>query len=154
MNNNLIKKRNVNNDFIYYIQSGNGKKRKISRETYNILKNPNYIMHVSEPWFSLISLGIKTIEGRLNKGKFKAMEVGELIEWTNNDFSSRHILTKIKDKRYYNSFKEYLETEGLEKTLPAIPNIKMGTDVYYKYYNKQDEQKYGIVAIELELIYN
>ena len=27
-----------------------------------------YTKHVSEPWFSLIKLGIKKCEGRLNKG--------------------------------------------------------------------------------------
>jgi ASC-1-like (ASCH) protein len=30
-----------------------------------------YNEHLSEPWFSLISLGLKTVEGRKNKGKFK-----------------------------------------------------------------------------------
>jgi ASC-1-like (ASCH) protein len=46
-----------------------------------------YIENVSEPWFTLISLGLKTVEGRKNKGRFKDMQVGEIIEWTNKDFN-------------------------------------------------------------------
>ena len=32
--------------------------------------NPTYIEHVSEPWFTLISLGLKTIEERRNKARY------------------------------------------------------------------------------------
>jgi ASC-1-like (ASCH) protein len=56
---------------------------------------PTYLEHLSEPWFSLISLGLKTIEGRKNKGRFKEMQVGEIIEWRNDDFMYRSILTRI-----------------------------------------------------------
>ena len=34
----------------------------------------NYRKHLSEPWFSLIKLGIKTVEGRLNKGVFSKIK--------------------------------------------------------------------------------
>jgi hypothetical protein len=30
-----------------------------------------YIEHFLEPWFTLISLGLKTVEGKRNKGKYK-----------------------------------------------------------------------------------
>lgn len=46
-----------------------------------------YIEHVSEPWFSLILLGIKKVEGRLNKGRFGEMKEGDIIEWYNDDFN-------------------------------------------------------------------
>ena len=28
----------------------------------------NYKKHLSEPWFTLLKLGLKTVEARLNKG--------------------------------------------------------------------------------------
>ena len=111
-----------------------------------------YIENVSEPWFTLILLGLKTIEGRKNKGRFKDMNIGDIIEWTNNDFTPRSILTKITKKIEYNTFKEYLETEGLEKCLPGIPDIDHGLAVYFKYFTKDDEKNYGVIAIEIELI--
>ncbi len=111
-----------------------------------------YIENVSEPWFSLILLGLKTVEGRKNKGKFKEMVVGDIVEWKNNDFMPRSVLTEIVGKAEYPTFREYLETEGLEKCLPSIQSIDNGTDVYYKYYTKEDEKEFGVVAIRLKII--
>ena len=42
--------------------------------------------HLSEPWFTLISLGLKTCEGRLHKHRFKDYKIGDIIKWWNNDF--------------------------------------------------------------------
>jgi len=42
----------------------------------------DYTENVSEPWFSLISLGLKTVEGRKNKGRFATMKPGQIIKWT------------------------------------------------------------------------
>jgi hypothetical protein len=30
-----------------------------------------YILHLSEPWFTLISLGLKTVEGRKKKKRYE-----------------------------------------------------------------------------------
>ncbi len=116
------------------------------------MESKKYIENVSEPWFSLISLGLKTVEGRKNKGRFKEMNVNDVIEWTNNDFKPRSVLTKITKKKEYNTFKEYLETEGLNKCLPGIPTIEHGLSVYFKYFTKEDEEQFGVVAIGLKLL--
>ena len=50
------------------------------------------------------------------------MQVGDIIEWKNNDFKERKILTKITGKAEYKTFSEYLETEGLSKCLPGMPS--------------------------------
>jgi ASC-1-like (ASCH) protein len=112
----------------------------------------NYKEHISEPWFTLVSMGLKNVEGRKNKGRFKEMKVGDIVSWSNNDFAPREIFTRITGKTEYNTFKEYLETEGLDKCLPGIKNIKIGLSVYYKYFTKEDEKEFGVVAIRLELI--
>ena len=111
-----------------------------------------YNKNLSEPWFSLIKLGIKKCEGRLNKGDFNQMKKGDCIKFVNNDFGFlRSFYVKIKSKHYYNSFQEYLENETLDKCLPGIENIEDGVKIYYKYYSKEDEKKYKIVAIKFSL---
>lgn len=107
--------------------------------------------HLSEPWFTLISIGLKTVEGRKNKGKFKEMKIGDVIEWINNDFMPRSVMTRVVDKNVYSTFKEYLETEGLENCLPGMPSLEHGLSVYYKYFTPDDEAEFGVVAIKLEL---
>lgn len=46
-----------------------------------------YTKNVSEPWFSLIKIGCKKYEGRLNKGDFSEMKKGDYILFTNNEFN-------------------------------------------------------------------
>jgi ASC-1-like (ASCH) protein len=120
---------------------------------------PNYTESILEPWFSLILLGLKTVEGRRNKGKFKEMKVGEIIQWNNFNFMPRSVLTKITGKHIYPNFKEYLETEGLDKCLPGMEKIgseklgiEHGLSIYYKYFTKEDEKEFGVVAIRMTVI--
>ena len=111
-----------------------------------------YNEHLSEPRFTVISLGLKTVEGRKNKGKFKEMQVGDIIQWYNDDFKERYILTKIIGKAEYKTFEEYLTTEGLYNCLPGIPTLEHGLSVYFKYFTKEDETEFGVVAIRLKLL--
>lgn len=108
--------------------------------------------HLSEPWFSLIQLRLKTVEGRLNKGRFQELNEGDIVEWINDDFKHRSVKTRITGKRKYKTFAEYLEKEGLPKCLPGMPSLEHGLSVYFKYYTKEKEAEFGIVAIELEVI--
>jgi ASC-1-like (ASCH) protein len=45
-----------------------------------------------------------------------------------------------------------LETEGLGKYLPGMPSLAHGLNVYYKYFSKEKEAEFGVVAIRIELI--
>ena len=152
----------------YYKTIRDGSKKRISREEFikknerNMTKNinqikkmsikPDYIERLSEPWFTLICLGLKTVEGRKNKGRFKEMKVGDIVEWTNDDFKPRRVLTKITGKKNYKTFEEYLRKEGLQKCLPGMPSMEHGLSVYFKYFTKEDEAKYGVTAIRIEVI--
>lgn len=80
------------------------------------------------------------------------MNVGDTIEWHNEDFKERKILTKITRKTEYTNFTEYLETEGLDKCLPGIPSLEHGLSVYYKYFTKEKEDEFGVIAICIELL--
>jgi len=127
---------------------------KIERNDINIqelyvYKMTTYEKNVSEPWFSLIHCGMKRVEGRLNKGDFAKMNIGDFIIFTNNELGfERKLQIKIKHISYYDSFETYLETETLEECLPTVYNIEDGLNVYYKYYNKSDEIEYGIKAFK------
>jgi len=106
-----------------------------------------YQKNLSEPWFSLIKLRIKNVEGRLNNGDFANMNIGDFILFTNNELGfERKFKIEIKNISYYDNFKIYLENETLDQCLPSIDNIEDGLKVYGKYYNKRDELKYKIKA--------
>jgi ASC-1-like (ASCH) protein len=107
---------------------------------------------VSEPWFSLIKIGAKKVEGRLNKGDFGAMKVGDIIVFENSELSYTRrfkvIITKI-DK--YNTFGEYLTSKKLNNCLPGIDTLEEGVSIYRKYYSASDEISYGILAITVKV---
>jgi len=110
-----------------------------------------YEKNLSEPWFSLIKLKNKSVEGRLNKGDFANMAVGDFIIFTNNELGfERKFTVEIYKINCFENFQEYLENETLERCLPGIDNMEDGLNVYYKYYTKEDEIKYKIKAFTFE----
>lgn len=111
--------------------------------------NKNIKKHLSEPWFTIIMLGLKTVEGRLNKGVFKELNVGDTITFYNDDVIYREYKTKITKISYYDTFEEYLNKETLNDCLPGYTNIEDGLEVYYKYFTKEDERHYKIKAFTL-----
>ncbi len=111
-----------------------------------------YTKHLSEPWFSLIKLGLKKCEGRLKKGDFAIIKKGDYIKFENNDFGHRSFRVKITSIHNYKTFEEYLTNETLEKCLPGIDTIEQGVGIYHKYYTKEDEDKYKIVAIRVKVV--
>ena len=108
----------------------------------------HYTKKVSEPWFSLMKLGLKKCEGRLNKGDFSKMKKGDTITFSNEKRFFNCVITSI---HHYKTFETYLQKEGLEKCLPSIDTIEEGVGVYHKYYSKEDENKFGILAIRIRI---
>jgi len=101
-------------------------------------------INIQEPYFSHILSGKKTVEGRLNKGKFLEMQVGDILKINNN---TEFI---ISEKNIYKSFKEMIESEGRENVIPDALNTDEAVSVYRKFYSAEDELKYGVVAIGMK----
>ena len=102
-------------------------------------------LNLDNIWFEQIVLGNKTVEGRLAKDKFREMNTGDVIKFKNR--TGNEINVKISRLTHYNSFEEYLNTEGLTKTLPGY-SFDEGINIYRKYYSYTDENTYGVLAIE------
>lgn len=111
------------------------------------------VVKLKEPWFTLIKKGIKTVEGRPNKGIFKNIKVGDTIQFFNYKNS---ILVIVTDIVKYNTFRDMLEMEGLDKVLPdnSINNLDEGVAIYGKYYSPEIEKEYGVLAIKIKLVNN
>lgn len=76
-----------------------------------------YEITVKEPYFSYIKKRKKTIEGRLNTGKFSLFKKGDTLKIINGD---DYVLVKVRKITKYATFEEYLSLEGLKRTLPTI----------------------------------
>lgn len=109
------------------------------------------VINVSQPWFDLIKQGSKKVEGRLNKGKFKDLRVGDIIHW---EFKDNQVKTKITRISHYSSFYDMLMYEGLRNVLPSegIDSLEKGVQVYRQYFSLEKEKEFGVLAIKLRLI--
>lgn len=104
--------------------------------------------NLSSPWFELIRDSVKIVEGRPNKGDFKKMNVGDIIEFTQKD--KDNFCVQITAKKEYSTFKQMLEKEGLEKVLPGIKTIDDGVSVYRQWYTAKIEKEYGVIGIHVK----
>lgn len=107
--------------------------------------------HRAEPYFTFVKKGIKTVEGRLNKGKYKEIQPKDHIVVFNNEETESFEVIVIGVRNYF-SFKELLEKEGLKKVLPNVETLEEGSNIYREFYSEEDEKKFGVVAIEVEVV--
>lgn len=101
-------------------------------------------INIQEPYYSSVLNGKKKIEGRLNKGKFLEAEIGDTLKINNQ------VNFKLINKREYSSFKDMISMEGVENVIPDKKTIEEAVNVYYKFYSKADERKYGVIALEIK----
>lgn len=102
-------------------------------------------INVQEPYFSFLKNGQKIVEGRLGKEKWFEYNKGDIL-LVNNELK-----LEITDIIKYKSFEEMLMTEGVKNTIPDKDTIPEAVDVYYKFYSKENEQKFGVVAIKFKM---
>lgn len=104
--------------------------------------------HLCEPYFSLIKNGEKTVEGRLNKGSNKKVNIGDYFKFYNDN--GEEFLVKIYDIKKFPSFKSMLE-RYIKEALPGIEDINDGIAVYRRFYSEEDENEYSVNAFILSL---
>ena len=99
--------------------------------------------------FAKIKSGAKTIELRLYDEKRQKIQVGDVIIFTSTD-SGQQIRSIVKKLHRFDSF------EALYKNLPLLKcgytpediNAAHPSDME-NYYSVEEQQKYGVVGIEL-----
>ena len=107
-------------------------------------------MRLHDGPFKLIKNGSKTIELRLYDEKRREINFGDEIEFTNR-VTGEKLLTKVIAMHIYSCFddlyRDYDKVSlGYSKDEDANP-IDME-----KYYSKEEQEKYGVVGIEIMLI--
>ncbi len=107
-----------------------------------IINNPN-------PWFDLILSGKKTVEGRLNRGIYQRLKVGQVIHFRDTT-TKRMMQVIIKDIRKYGSFRSYIANEGCDQVAPHLKTVDEAVATYQKFYRAANPDiKHGALAIEV-----
>jgi len=90
----------------------------------------------------------KKIEGRLLKGIFSKVNIGDIFTFYNDDDSCDVKIVKIN---CYNNFYEMLYNENLKNLLPYCSNINEALNLYKKIY-KKNMNKYKVLAIHFNIL--
>lgn len=106
-------------------------------------------MNLNNEPFELIKSGSKTIELRLNDEKRRLLNVGDEILF-NNRSNNEKLLVSIIDLHKYDSFKSLYKDFDKVSLVYKEDEISDPRDMN-EYYSKEDEERYGVVGIELKL---
>lgn len=105
-----------------------------------------------------IIAGRKTIEGRLNKGKFAEYRVGDVVKLRRDVRGEDGVLVdgepdaarvEIVAIRSYRDFLSMVQAEGFQKVIPSAISAEEAANEYDKYYSPEDQARYGVLAIEV-----
>lgn len=112
-----------------------------------------FTMKLNASPFAMIASGKKTIELRLYDEKRRRISVGDTIRFSDINDASRTLLTKVKELFVFDSF------DMLYKALPLTECGYTAETVgsaspsdMRKYYTPEQEKKYGVLGIKVELI--
>lgn len=97
-----------------------------------------------EPFASYLISGIKTVEGRVNKGKWKTLNIGDVLMLKTGDIVTKFM---VRDLTYANTFEDLYQELGAN-LLPDLPQSAWYS-TYSKFFTKEEETKYGVVGIHL-----
>jgi len=111
-----------------------------------------WVMPLQKEYFDAVSSGTKTIEGRVPNcsvpGKnYSEMQIGEKINFVCLS-TGRELKKEVSLLQHFESAKQFLETLGLEKTLPGVKSLEEGIKIYHGFPGYEERIKNnGIYAI-------
>lgn len=108
-----------------------------------------------------IIAGRKTIEGRLNRGKFADYKSGDRV-WLRRDYRDKNgilqngepcqVLVEIIAVRLYKTALEMVTAEGYQRVMPTAASAEDAAVGYDLYYSPSDQAIYGVLGIEFKVL--
>ncbi|MDU5103523.1 MAG: hypothetical protein E6240_13950 [Clostridium butyricum] len=108
----------------------------------------NLEMNLSSKFFNMLEDGSKDIEIRLLDEKRSNLKVGDTIIFNN---SNKHILTKVIDITYFDSFLDLLNSIP-RKRIGLADSKELAINELSSIYPEEKLKKYKIIAIEIKKI--
>jgi ASC-1-like (ASCH) protein len=106
-------------------------------------KIQRHTKHLSEPHFTNVCTGLKTVEGRPGDGSFSQMKVGDVITFWNNDDGHHECPVRIIRITRHATFRDLFTAHTLGAVLPGTSTIEEGLKVYKDIYPRLFDPKTG-----------
>lgn len=111
-----------------------------------------HYLNLHDDPFKLIKSGFKNVEMRLNDERRKCIAVGDVLVFT-NVLTNEKITCKVTKLNLFKNFEELYQNYSKEE-IGYLENEIANPDDMLQYYSKEKIEKYGTLAIHIELIKN
>lgn len=109
-------------------------------------------MKLNPEYFNFILKGTKRIEIRLNDEKRQRIKLGDKIKFLKEPDLEDAFDAKVVGLLRYNSFEDMLKDYDISVLADASMTKDELISVLNKFYTKEEQQKYGVLGIRIELI--
>ena len=105
-------------------------------------------MNLQKRYFDYIRNGTKRIELRLNDEKRQKIQIGDIIEFSTDDFDwcNKQVVALYRAKSFEELFKDFDISILADKSMTKEELLsELG-----KFYTKEKQEKYGVVGIRID----
>lgn len=110
-----------------------------------------YRMGLQEKYYNNMKYGNKKIELRLNDDKRKLLNIGDTIYFLLEPERKKELKTKIVGLTKYKNFNEAVDNISIEFLSSISDNKEEYLNDLNKYYSKEEQDEFGVLAIEVEV---
>ena len=110
-----------------------------------------YIMKLNPKYFEYMKNGTKRIEIRLNDEKRKEIKIGDAIIFQKKTELKEEINTEIVNLIVKKNFKELIKTLDVSEYSDEKETEEKFLEDLYRFYTKEQEEKYGVVGIQIKI---
>lgn len=110
-----------------------------------------YEMKLRAVYFEKIRSGQKVYEIRLNDEKRQLLKVGDVIIFRKEENLEETLRARVVDLIYFESFEAMVGALGTREIGFGDSAAGEVVDVYRGFYSVEDERKFGVVAIKVEV---
>lgn len=115
----------------------------------------DFSMKLNPSPFEMIKSGRKTIELRLYDEKRRKISIGDTIHFMMVNDESKVLIAEVKKLYVFASFDELYKALPLTECGYTAETVKQASpNDMQKYYTKEQERKYGVLGIEIEVVTN
>ena len=110
-----------------------------------------YIMKLNPKYFEFMKNGTKRLEIRLNDEKRKNLKIGDVIVFQKEPELKEELYTQIVNLRVKRNFKELIENLEISEYSDKSESEQNFLHDLHKFYTKEQEEKYGVVGIQIKI---
>lgn len=110
-----------------------------------------YIMKLNPKYFEYMKNGTKRVEIRLNDEKRKDLKIGDEIIFQKEPELKEELYTQIVSLNIKRNFKELIEKIDVSEYSDKSESEEKFLNDLYKFYTKEQEEKHGVVGIQIKI---